>query len=316
MLSCAKSGRNRPFRAKIWNVPDAVNAHFAIIAFHASPRRTAQSSRHSKRRDSSIRGRQQEERSMRTHLHLAAGLALFATLAAPLAYAQQDPNAPATKGGRGAVVVVAVRWSWRRWRPRWFRRWRPRWFRWGGPGGFGGGGPGGFGGGGRWSVVGPRGLGRGSAPEPGRPGRPEGGRQGGGEDQDARRAATKERTKVRDGHPEDGRSSRPPRRKRRWPRCSPPTGSPPIPRPSITTTVAGRGRGGNNGGPGGGNNQNNQLVRQMMTMAMDSLQAKIDAMFLKLLTAKQRRGSSRSSSSKKAPGPSRHRTKRWSRSSG
>jgi hypothetical protein len=48
----------------------------------------------------------------------------------------------------------------------------------------------------------------------------------------------------------------------------------------------GRGGRGGNGGPGGG--QNNQVERQMMTMAMDALQAKVDAVFLKLLTPKQK----------------------------
>ena len=213
---------------------------------------------------------------MRTQLRLAAGFALIATLAAPLAYAQQNPNAPATKGARGGGGGPGG----------------------GGPGGGGpgGGGPGGFGGFGGF----------------GGPGGP-GGRGGGGpagnsvealiqnvavqddlkvdDKQKAKiktlgEAATKERTKIREAIPKLA-AQQAQAENAAMAESLAANGIIADPNALNNNNGGGGGRGGR-GGNGGGNNNNNRMVGQMMNLAMTSLQAKVDASFLKILDLKQR----------------------------
>ena len=210
---------------------------------------------------------------MLTRLHLAAGLALIAAFVAPLAYAQQDPNAPATKGARGGGGP-------------------------GGPGGPGGGGPGGPGG---------PGGGFGGFGGPGGPGGGWGGRGGGPgansvealiqneavqEDlkvDDKQKAkvkslvdsANKERAKISEAIPKLA-AQQAAAENAAMAEALAANGI--VADPKALANANGGGRGGR-GGPGGGNNQ---MERQMMNLAMTSLSVKVDAALLKVLDLKQR----------------------------
>jgi hypothetical protein len=211
---------------------------------------------------------------MRTRLHLAAGFALLAAFAAPLAHAQ-DPattkgarNGNAGNGGPG-----------------------------GGPGGFGGG-PGGFGGG-------PGGFGGGR----GGPANDSAERllqieavQDDLKLDDKTKAklkslgeeATKERTKRRDAVTKMAAEQAAKMQAEQNALLAEQLAANGImvdPRTlNANNNNGGRGgRGGNNGGPGGGGpGGNNQLQRQMMDLAMTALSDKVEATLLKLLDTKQK----------------------------
>jgi hypothetical protein len=224
---------------------------------------------------------------MQTRLRLAAGVALFAALAAPLAQAQQDTTKAATKGARGGNG--------------------------GGPGGGGpgGGGPGGFGGGPGGFGGGPGGFGGGP-----------GGRNAGPANDSAERllqiAAVQDDLKVDDKTKaklkslgEDAVKERTKRRETVTKTAAAAAAKMQAEQNAMLAeqlaangiavdprTLNGnnnnnggqRGRGGNNGGPGGpgGPGGNNQMERQMMAAAMTDLASKVDAAMLKLLDTKQK----------------------------
>jgi hypothetical protein len=215
---------------------------------------------------------------MLTRLRLAAGFALLATLAAPLAYAQ-DTTAPATKGARGNGGGPGGGGP-------------------GGPGGPGGGGPGGFGGFG--GPGGPGGGGRGPTNESVErlvqieavqedlkvDDKTKAKIKSLGED------AVKERTKRRDAVTKLAQAQAAEiaaQQNAAMAEMLANNGIMVDPKTlNNNNNNGGRGgRGGNNGGPGGPGG-NNQLERQMMTIAMNALQEKVDAALLKLLDAKQK----------------------------
>ncbi len=222
---------------------------------------------------------------MLTRLRLAASLALFATLMSSVIYAQ-DPTAPVTKGARGGG---------------------------GGGGGFGGPGGGGPGGGG---FGGPGGGGFGGPGGGGFGGR--GGGQGPANDsaerllqipavqedlkldektvtklktlgEDAVKTRTKTRATVTLAAAKQAAAQAAQQQAAMAEQLT--AAGIPFDAKSLAAAAAnnnggGRGGRGGNGGPGGG--QAGQLERQMMNLAMTSLQAKVDAAFLKLLTTKQK----------------------------
>jgi hypothetical protein len=227
-----------------------------------------------------------KERFMLNRRSLVASLALFAFVAAPLTYGQ-DPGTQ-TKGARGG--------------------------RGGNGGGGNGGGPGGFGGGNFGGGGGPGGGGPGGGGPGG--GGPGGRNNGPANDsverliqieavQDDLKVDDKTKAKIK-SLGEDAVKARTKRRENVTKLAQAQAAQlaaqqnalvaeqlaeagimvdPKTLNNNNNNNNGGRGgRGGNNGGPGGGG----QLERQMMTMAMDQLEAEVDAKMLKLLSAAQK----------------------------
>jgi hypothetical protein len=226
-----------------------------------------------------------KERSMLTRRSLVASLVLFGFVAAPLTYGQDPTQTKGARGGRGGGGNGG-----------------------GGPGGFGGGGPGGFGGGGP-GGGGPGGGGPGGGGF--------GGRNNGPANDSVERLiqieAVQDDLKVDDKTKakikslgEDAVKERTKRREKVTKLAQQQAAQlaaqqnalvaeqlaeagivvdPRTLNNNNNNNNGGRGgRGGNNGGPGGGG----QLERQMMTIAMDQLEAQVDAKMLSLLSAAQK----------------------------
>jgi hypothetical protein len=274
---------------EIWDIEDTVDANYAhqpvvcvtstLGPAHTSPLIQAWHSGSGRPKP--------KERSMLTRRSLAASLALFVFVAAPLAFAQ-DPETPTKGAGRGNRGGG------------------------GGAGGFGGGGPGGGGFGG-----GPGGGGFGGGPGGGGPGGGgPGGRNAGPANDSVERLiqieavqddlkvdektkvkikslgedATKARTKRRDSVTKLAQAQAAQLAAQQNALMAEQLAEAGIvvdPRTlnNANNNNGGRGgRGGNNGGPGGGG----QLERQMMTIAMAQLATEVDTKMLKLLSVAQK----------------------------